>query len=458
MQQLYSSGPSSSNDIKPEPSGSPSARTASNTPVTPTRRPRGGNAVVPGAGTVLVCVVCGDQAFGKHYGVNACNGCKGFFRRSVWNNRVYSCRFEGNCAIAKEHRNVCRSCRLKQCFESGMNPRAVQSERELAQNRTKEEDDEGRGESESPQPEMTSREVQTDRIKTECPSPTAFEDEEKVNMMIGVANRLFQHNRQILARCESTLAESYAENANREKATDISFAAAFFNPQFSLRSPITPTGERPAALTDALQDFRRCFTLFADWCQALPEFNRMKKEDQIVIAKNRFGVFYWWMCAGWSAQVGCNGVCYANRTYFPVESAQQCLSDIENVAERMINNLIGPLIEMRVDEIEKAVMCAIIIFQDELPNLSAEGKVALRENRALFVKALHYYVKNKLQNSSTNAACRIGKLMLLLAAATDLVHKTKDNVMLNDVLHIVDWGEWSTEIRRYSSTLDSLMH
>jgi hypothetical protein len=48
-----------------------------------------------------LCSVCNDAASGQHYGAFTCFGCKGFFRRVLRQNKVFSCRYEGNCQIDK---------------------------------------------------------------------------------------------------------------------------------------------------------------------------------------------------------------------------------------------------------------------------------------------------------------------------------------------------------------------
>uniref|UniRef100_A0A665T857 Nuclear receptor subfamily 2, group C, member 2 n=1 Tax=Echeneis naucrates TaxID=173247 RepID=A0A665T857_ECHNA len=78
---------------------------------------------------VEYCVVCGDKASGRHYGAVSCEGCKGFFKRSVRKNLTYSCRSKQDCIINKHHRNRCQFCRLRKCLNMGMKTESVQSER-----------------------------------------------------------------------------------------------------------------------------------------------------------------------------------------------------------------------------------------------------------------------------------------------------------------------------------------
>uniref|UniRef100_A0A2K5IRH4 Nuclear receptor subfamily 2 group C member 2 n=1 Tax=Colobus angolensis palliatus TaxID=336983 RepID=A0A2K5IRH4_COLAP len=73
--------------------------------------------------------VINQQTSGRHYGAVSCEGCKGFFKRSVRKNLTYSCRSNQDCIINKHHRNRCQFCRLKKCLEMGMKMESVQSER-----------------------------------------------------------------------------------------------------------------------------------------------------------------------------------------------------------------------------------------------------------------------------------------------------------------------------------------
>ena len=67
-----------------------------------------------------ICRVCGDTASGNHFGVQSCEACKSFFRRSIRANARYACRSSRACAIEKHTRNRCQYCRLQKCVAMGM--------------------------------------------------------------------------------------------------------------------------------------------------------------------------------------------------------------------------------------------------------------------------------------------------------------------------------------------------
>uniref|UniRef100_A0A0K0FDQ2 Nuclear receptor subfamily 6 group A member 1 (inferred by orthology to a human protein) n=1 Tax=Strongyloides venezuelensis TaxID=75913 RepID=A0A0K0FDQ2_STRVS len=78
----------------------------------------------------FICAICGDKSSGLHYGIYTCEGCKGFFKRTVQNKRVYSCvSGSGCCPMTKEHRNRCQYCRFKKCLKKGMVLEAVREDR-----------------------------------------------------------------------------------------------------------------------------------------------------------------------------------------------------------------------------------------------------------------------------------------------------------------------------------------
>ncbi|XP_067089152.1 nuclear receptor subfamily 4 group A member 1 [Osmerus mordax] len=74
------------------------------------------------------CAVCGDNASCQHYGVRTCEGCKGFFKRTVQKNAKYVCLANKDCPVDKRRRNRCQFCRFQKCLVVGMVKEVVRTD------------------------------------------------------------------------------------------------------------------------------------------------------------------------------------------------------------------------------------------------------------------------------------------------------------------------------------------
>lgn len=70
----------------------------------------------------ISCYVCGAASSGIHFGAITCEGCKGFFRRSIKERAPgrYQCQEKGDCDVTVTTRSVCKHCRFQKCLKVGM--------------------------------------------------------------------------------------------------------------------------------------------------------------------------------------------------------------------------------------------------------------------------------------------------------------------------------------------------
>ncbi|XP_055381346.1 steroid hormone receptor ERR2 isoform X2 [Condylostylus longicornis] len=76
-----------------------------------------------------LCLVCGDNASGFHYGVASCEACKAFFKRTIQGNIEYTCPANNECEINKRRRKACQACRFQKCLMMGMLKEGVRLDR-----------------------------------------------------------------------------------------------------------------------------------------------------------------------------------------------------------------------------------------------------------------------------------------------------------------------------------------
>lgn len=112
--QRSDSTSSGSNQESPKSCASITGNSCMNSAASP-----GGTERAPPSPSQL-CAVCGDTAACQHYGVRTCEGCKGFFKRTVQKGSKYVCLAEKACPVDKRRRNRCQFCRFQKCLMVGM--------------------------------------------------------------------------------------------------------------------------------------------------------------------------------------------------------------------------------------------------------------------------------------------------------------------------------------------------
>ncbi|CAL2043272.1 unnamed protein product [Caenorhabditis brenneri] len=79
------------------------------------------------------CRICEQPAHGNHFGVMSCRACAAFFRRAASRSFKYLelvCE-NGNCKIFDKGKYNCKKCRLKKCYDSGMDSKKFQTDHDL---------------------------------------------------------------------------------------------------------------------------------------------------------------------------------------------------------------------------------------------------------------------------------------------------------------------------------------
>uniref|UniRef100_A0A1I7V234 Nuclear receptor domain-containing protein n=1 Tax=Caenorhabditis tropicalis TaxID=1561998 RepID=A0A1I7V234_9PELO len=81
----------------------------------------------------IPCQVCETPAHGNHFGAMTCRACSAFFRRAIIDKSEdgFSClRGNGKCQVKNLGKFYCKKCRLKKCYQMGMDPKNIQHNRD----------------------------------------------------------------------------------------------------------------------------------------------------------------------------------------------------------------------------------------------------------------------------------------------------------------------------------------
>ncbi|GJQ75548.1 EcR [Trypoxylus dichotomus] len=354
-----------------------------------------------------LCLVCGDRASGYHYNALTCEGCKGFFRRSITKNAVYQCKYGNNCEIDMYMRRKCQECRLKKCLSVGMRPECVVPEVQCAVKRK-----EKKAQKEKDKPNSTTN-GSPELIKVEPES-----DSKRCHITSYVnlctSGSTSSHNSSMELKwkdCGSNFISIIAQLSDSEKLSPINGVKPISPEQEELIHRLVyfqneyehPSDEdvkriinQPMEGEDQCDVRFRHITeitiltvqLIVEFAKRLPGFDKLLREDQIALLKACSSEVMMFRMAR-RYDVNTDSILFVNNQPYSRDSYN--LAGMGETIEDLLH-FCRTMYQMKVDNAEYALLTAIVIFS-ERPALIEGWKV--EKIQEIYLEALRAYVDNR---------------------------------------------------------------
>ncbi|XP_066253374.1 ecdysone receptor isoform X1 [Euwallacea similis] len=317
-----------------------------------------------------LCLVCGDRASGYHYNALTCEGCKGFFRRSITKNAVYQCKYGNNCDIDMYMRRKCQECRLKKCLTVGMRPECVVPETQCAVKRK-----EKKAMKEKDKPNSTTNGSPTGVIKIE-------------------PELLFSQ------LAEGTVAEKSNNGVKpiSPEQEELIHRLVYFQNEYEhpseddvkriLNQPMEDEDQREVRFRHITEITILTVQLIVEFAKRLPGFDKLLREDQIALLKACSSeVMMFRMARRYDYQT--DSILFSNNQPYSRDSYN--LAGMGETIEDLLH-FCRTMYSMKVDNAEYALLTAIVIFS-ERPSLMEGWKV--EKIQEIYLEALKAYVDNR---------------------------------------------------------------
>ncbi|XP_038671676.1 retinoic acid receptor RXR-alpha-B-like isoform X4 [Scyliorhinus canicula] len=278
-----------------------------------------------------VCAICGDRSSGKHYGVYSCEGCKGFFKRTVRKDLTYTCRDCKECMIDKRQRNRCQYCRYQKCLATGMKREAV----------------------------LLSPAVQEERQRSrergeEVESTSGTNDEMPVEKILEAEVAVEQKP------------ELQSDGAGSEVA--------------SPNDPVTNICQAAD---------KQLFTL-VEWAKRIPHFSELPLDDQVILLRAGWNELLIASFSHRSITVR-DGILLATGLHVHRNSAHS--AGVGAIFDRVLTELVSKMRDMEMDKTELGCLRAIILFNPDAKGLSNPAEVEILREKVY--ASLESYCKQK---------------------------------------------------------------